>query len=101
MEENINPGREVWVVERDEDGNACEVSGYVFLAQVAHAVILTPYINGLEGLDDILDYHIEETWSNYDTDLVVLPATDCYLTQYGAESALKEEQQERDGYGNT
>ena len=96
MEENINPGREVWVVERDKDGNACEVSGYVFLAKVAHAVILTPYVNDLEDLKGILDYHIEETWSNYDTDLVVLPAADCHLTKYGANSAFKEEQQERD-----
>ena len=87
----FTPGGEVWIVERDEDGNACEVSGYVFLAEVADAVILTPYVNDLEDLDDLLDYHIEETRNNYDTDLVVCHAYDCYNSQEAAEAALKAE----------
>lgn len=87
----FTPGEEVWIVERDEDGNACEVSGYVFLAEVAGAVILTPYINDLEDLEDLLDYHIEETATNYDTDLAVFPTADCYTDQEAAEAALKAE----------
>lgn len=87
----FTPGEEVWVVERDEDGNACEVSGYVFLAEVAHAVILTPYINDLEDLEDLLDYHIEETADNYDTALAVFPAADCYTDRDEAESVLPTE----------
>lgn len=88
------PGVEVWVVDRDEDGIACEVSGYVFLAEVADAVILTPYINDLEDLEDLLDYHIGETRDNYDTNLAVYPAFDCYHTLEGAEAALKAEKGE-------
>lgn len=88
------PGEEVWVVERDEDGNACEVSGYVFLAEVAHAVILTPYIDDLEDLDDLLDYHIVETADNYDTDLAVFPAADCYADKDAAHAALRAERGE-------
>ena len=39
MEEKLNAGAEVWVVERDEESIACEVSGYMFLAEVADFVI--------------------------------------------------------------
>lgn len=91
VRQTFTPGEEVWVVERDVDGNACEVSGYVFLAEVADAVILTPYINDLEDLEDLLDYHIEETRGNYDTDLAVFSAYDCYTDQEAAEAALKAE----------
>lgn len=87
----FTPGEAVWVVERDENGDACEVSGYVFLAEVADAVILTSYINDLEYLEDLLDYHIEETRDNYATDLAVFPADDCYTDQEAAEAALKAE----------
>lgn len=87
----FTPGEEVWVVERDEDGNACEVGGYVFLAEVASAVVLSPYINDLEDLEDLLNYHIEETAGNYDTDLSVFPAADCYTDKEAAKAALKSE----------
>lgn len=84
-------GGEAWVVERDDGGNACEVSGYVFLAQAGNAVILTPYINDLENLEDLLDYHIEQTRDNYETDLAVFPADDCYTDRESAMVALKAE----------
>lgn len=82
------PGQEIYVVERDEDGAACDVSGYMFLAEVAGAAILTSYINDLETLEETLDYHIEETADNYDTDLVVFPVDDCYADRDAAEQAL-------------
>lgn len=87
----FTPGGEVWIVERDESGDACEVSGYVFLAEVADAVILTTYINAVEDLEDLLDYHIKETAANYDTDLAVFPAADCYTDLEAAKAALKAE----------
>lgn len=87
----FTPGEEVWIVERDEDGNAYEISGYVFLAEVAGAVILTSYISDLEDLEELLDYHIEETAANYDTNLAVFPAADCYADREAAEAMLKAE----------
>ena len=86
--EKFTPGQEVWVVERDEDGNACDVAGYVYMATVKHAVILTSYINDLDELSDLLDYHIEETQNDYDTHLAVYPACDCYPNKLAARCAL-------------
>lgn len=85
------PGAEVWVVERDEDGCAVDVSGYMFLAKAGDAVILTAYVNNLENVQDTLAYHMQETAENYDTDLAVFPADDCYTTREEAEAALGKE----------
>lgn len=84
-------GAEVWVVERDEEGNACNVSGYMFLAEVGGRVIVTPYIDDMDDLDGIMEYHVEETAENYDTYLSVFPVEDCWPTQEVAHAALNEE----------
>lgn len=86
--QEFTPGQRVYVVERDEDGNACEVSGYMFLAKSADAVILSSFINDLETLEETLEYHIEQTAEDYDTHLAVFPAADCYATHQQAEMAL-------------
>ena len=88
------PGEQAWVVERDEDGHACDVSGYMFLAEVAGAVILTPYINDIDDLEGTMQHHIEETAENYDTDLAVFPLADCYCAREEAIQALCEEREE-------
>lgn len=83
------PGQPVWIVERDEDGYACEMSGYVFLAATAlDAVIVSSYINDLEDVEDIVAYHIEQTVEDYDTHLAVFPAADCYADRDEATTAL-------------
>lgn len=84
----------VYVLERDECGTACDVSGYMFLAEVGGRVIVTPYINDMDDLNGILEYHVEETAENYDTDLAVFPAEDCWPTQEAAHAALTEEKGE-------
>lgn len=94
-EQKTIPGTEVWVVNRDEYGEACDVSGYMFLAEVSGFVILTDYINDMESLGDAMAYHAEETSENYDTNLAVFPADDCYLTREEAKAALEKE--EHDG----
>lgn len=87
----FKPGQSVYVVERDEDGNACETTGYMFLAKSADAVILSSYINDLETLEETLLYHIQQTAEDYDTHLAVFPASDCYETLDQAEKALAKE----------
>ncbi len=92
MSLKIKPGTEVWVLERDEDGTSCEVSGYMFLAEVCDFVIASSYINGMEHIEGILAYHAQKTVENYDTNLVVFPAVDCFTTK---EAAFAERDLER------
>ena len=42
-------------------------------------------------IEGILTYHAQETAENYDTDLVVFPAVDCWPTREAAHAALAEE----------
>lgn len=93
MSLGIKPGAEVWVLERDEDGAPCDISGYMFLAQSGESVIVSPYINGMKRFDDILAYHEQETAENYDTALAVFPAEDCFTTREAA-FAARDEQKE-------
>ncbi len=83
------PGDTVWIIERDKYEEPIEISGYMFFAFVGRAVIVSSYINDYETLDETVEYHIEETLNNYDTDLAVFPKNDCYLTREEAEAALK------------
>ena len=94
MEEKLTACAEVWVVEREEEGIACEVSGYMFLAEVADFVIASGYINGMTHIEGILAYHAQETAENYDTDLAVFPAVDCWPTKEAAHAALDDEKGE-------
>lgn len=84
----LRPGAEVFVLERDDEEKACEVSGYMLLAVVKDAVIVSAYINDLDAIESTLDYHIRETAENYDTDLAVFPLKDCYSSSYDAHTAL-------------
>lgn len=84
-------GQEVWIVER-EDGEATEYSGYVCVAQVDMAVIVSPYINGSGDIVDILSDQIEQTAEGGTGDLEVYPISDCYETKEAAAAALKGEQ---------
>lgn len=88
----FTPGMPVWVIERDIDGNGCELSGYIFLAKVGNAVILTPRIYGLDDLEELLDYLIEETWNGSELPLPVFPVSDCYIDRVAAKEALLAEE---------
>ena len=95
-EKHFEPGQEVWIVERNEDGEACEVGGYVFLAKVAGYAILSPYVNGDGDLKYLLDYHRRDTCADYDADLPVVFLKDCYPSQEAAHHSLDEEVGEDD-----
>ena len=87
----FDPGREVWVVEREDD-EAVEVSGYVFVAQAGSAAIVSPYIGMSGDIEYILSEQIEQTAEGLSGDLQVYPISDCYQTKQAAEAALKGEQ---------
>ena len=92
----FTPGMPVWVIERDEDGNACEISGYVFIAHVEGVVILSPYVDEYD-FDGTLAYHIQCTAEDYDTHLCVFPDEDCYVSKDDCKAAFKLEQEDEDG----
>lgn len=89
--EQFAPGDTVWVVTRDENGNADEVSGYMFLAAVDYFAILSMFINDVEYLDETMAYLADDTAENYDTDLSVFPLADVYREKEKAEIALRRE----------
>ena len=83
-------GDTIWIVERDECGNACDVSGFLFIGICNNAVIVTvTRYNHNNGIDHIIQKHIEETAEDYETYLSVFPIDDMYLTRKEAEKALK------------
>lgn len=86
------PGSEVWIVERDEDGEAAEVSGFVFVVSVSGIAIVSPSINGCSDLDFILSDFVEETASNFSGDFSGYPISDCYKSHEEAQAALRREQ---------
>lgn len=83
------PGDEVWVVERDEDGNASEVSGFIFVASVNGVAIVSPSINDCSDIDFILSDFVEETATEFSGSLSGYPIFDCYKSRGEAKAALK------------
>lgn len=79
-------GQEIWIVERD-DGEVFDVSCVLFLAESKGCVIASSWINDYD-FDEIINYHIEETAENVDTDLKVYPLDDCFATKEEAEQVL-------------
>ena len=86
----FTPGMPVWVIERDEAGNADGISGYVFIAHVEGVVILSSYIEDYD-LDGILAYHVQCTAEEYDTDLCVFPDEDCFINKDACKASFNAE----------
>ena len=86
------PGSNVWVVERDEDGEATDVSGFVFVVSINGVVIVSPSINGCDDLSFILNDFMEETASDFNGNFSGYPISDCYKSYEDAKAALRGEQ---------
>lgn len=84
-------GSTVWVIERDEAGNAVEVCGYVLLARVAGAVIVSPKVYGRDTLEDLMRYYADEYAEYEECDLAVFPESDCYEEKAAASAAFAAE----------
>ena len=82
-------GEEIWFVDRNESGEPIDITGAVFLAQSKGCIIATSYINDYD-LTETIEYHINRTQDNYDTNLLVYPIEDSYVTKEEAKRALKE-----------
>ena len=92
----FHPGDTVYVVERDEMGNVSDVSGYMFLAEVCDAVIVSPFLYEIDSLEETIEQHIEETAMDYGTELMVFPIEDCYYTREEAHEVYDAEYDEYD-----
>lgn len=86
----VKLGHEVWIVERDEDGEPECVTGYVFLAKVKDYVIVAGFLNGSGDVDEILKDQAVQTLIEYNGDLPIFSACDCYLDKESALKAVKE-----------
>ena len=86
----LAPGDEVWVVERDEDGNPNDFSGYIFITSICGIAIVSPSINDCADLDFLLSDFVGETAMSGSGDFSGYPIGDCYGTCEEAEAALRE-----------
>ena len=85
-------GDEVWVIDY-EDGEPIDVSSVMFLASAENFVVATAFIDDYDIVETI-EYHIDETQENFDTDLKVYPKHDCFLSREEAQKALAERSKE-------
>lgn len=83
------PGEEIWVIERDDYGDALGFSCCVFVAKSENYVIASSHIYQCEGAKEILKCLNEQTVIEYNCEMLVYPADDCYLDKQSAEAALE------------
>lgn len=94
MIENLNAGDEVSVVERDEWGDACEATKYLFLTEIHDYILCSPYFFrwGRElDIDELLKLFSTQIAEMQTADIRVFPSEDCYKTLEEAREALESE----------
>lgn len=89
-DKHFEPGETVYIVERDEDGNANDTAGVIFLFSLENVVFCSPGINGHIDLEYLLSEFVRETAESCGRSSVcVYPKKDCYHTLAEAEAALE------------
>lgn len=86
--QRFSPGQTVWVIERDEDGEAYDLSDYVFVTSLRGIALVSPKINGSSEIDAILMDQVESRINYSDGCIEAYTADDCYLTREAAEKAI-------------
>lgn len=94
MSLKIEPGTQIWVVERNASGKAFGVNEYMLLAQSGEFVIASSYLEGIESAEDALAYYARETIKRYDVPLLVFREEDCYRDRASAWAAKDRETQD-------
>lgn len=87
--QRFSPGQTVWVIERDEDNEAYDFSGYVFVTSLRGIALVSPEINWSSEIDVILMERIKSRINCSGGSIEAYPADDCYLTREEAEAALE------------
>lgn len=86
--QRFSPGQTIWAIERDEDGEAYDLSGYVFVTSLRGIALVSPKINGSSEIDVILMDQVESRINYADGCIEAYPADDCYLSREAAKKAL-------------
>ncbi len=86
---DLRPGDDVYVIERDEEDRPVAVSGYMCIAVARGYVIVSAFVNDLETAEDTLHYLAGETQEGFGADLQVYRMVDCFLTSEDAHAALR------------
>lgn len=88
-------GQEIWIVERDDDGVAYEVSGVVFITKVVGQqniyAIVSPYIGDSSDIDCIMEDSMNDDLT---ADFMVILFEDCFETQEEAHDKLELEEED-------
>lgn len=87
-EKKFTPGADAWVIERNEDGEAFDVTGFVFLAEVRDMAIVSPTVGGSNDLDDIMGALADCTAREEILFVLVYPMSDLYKTREEADAAF-------------
>lgn len=82
---------ECWVVERDEYGKPCEVSGYSEVADLGEVKLCyAMLVNGeYPEKEELFDEWIQEQQDGFSTGFDVFPSSDCYKTRDEAKKAFE------------
>lgn len=92
--DEFKPGMTVWCVERNNSDEATNYAGFVFLAKVQSTVIVSPFVDGMTELDDLMACHCKETRDEYETALCVFQVCDCYPAESLAREAFAKERED-------
>ena len=84
------PGDRVYVVEWDMFGCGCDMAYYMYIAETENAVIVSPYIEGHDTFDEIIQSMIDETCNYTETSVCVFPIEDCYHNEEEVRIAISE-----------
>lgn len=87
------PGEDVFVVERGELYEPCDVTGYMYLARVEGYAIVTTYLGESEDLEETADELAERSMYGETLPLALFPLCDCYLSAEEAEAVLQDAQE--------
>lgn len=90
-EKCLEPGDDAWAVERDENGCAYDVSGYMFLAEVCGYALVSSYINAATTAPQNLAELTRETANGESSSLCVFPMADVFTDQEKALEILRSE----------
>ena len=88
VESGLEPGDRVYVIIRDEDGDALEIELLILLGIIEDYAFCCCQSARLDNVWDRLEYMVQETAEWEEVGVQVYPASDCYKTEAVAREAM-------------